>query len=144
MYSGRNTVGVFRSEESNHKGSDTDLYRSKQTLNLHLGAARNDAPQTPPPTNGDTMLAALIPAVTELASGYLANRKEKAVAKQKLAVAKIEAQVTKAGLIGQPLLHQLPHPWTGKVESDRLPFPDPRPPHPLNQFSEGVGVVKRS
>ena len=41
------------------------------------------------------MLAALIPAVTELASGYLANRKEKAVAKQKLAVAKIEAQVTK-------------------------------------------------
>ena len=88
------------------------------------------------------MLAALIPAVTELASGYLANRKEKAVAKQKLAVAKIEAQVTKAGLIGQPLLHQLPHPWTGKVESDRLPFPDPRPPHPLDQFSEGVGVLK--
>ena len=41
------------------------------------------------------MLAAIIPAVTELASGYLANRKEKAVAKQKLAVAKIEAQVTK-------------------------------------------------
>ena len=41
------------------------------------------------------MFAALIPAVTELASGYLANRKEKAVAKQKLAVAKIEAQVTK-------------------------------------------------
>ena len=41
------------------------------------------------------MLAALIPAVTELPSGYLANRKEKAVAKQKLAVAKIEAQVTK-------------------------------------------------
>ena len=41
------------------------------------------------------MLAALTPAVTELASGYLANRKEKAVAKQKLAVAKIEAQVTK-------------------------------------------------
>ena len=41
------------------------------------------------------MLAALIPAVTELATGYLSNRKEKAVAKQKLAVAKIEAQVTK-------------------------------------------------
>ena len=41
------------------------------------------------------MLAALIPAVTELAAGYLSNRKEKAVAKQKLAVAKIEAQVTK-------------------------------------------------
>ena len=41
------------------------------------------------------MLAALIPAVTELASGYLSNRKEKAVAKQKLAVAKIEAQLTK-------------------------------------------------
>ncbi len=41
------------------------------------------------------MLAALIPAITELASGYLSNRKEKAVAKQKLAVAKIEAQVTK-------------------------------------------------
>lgn len=41
------------------------------------------------------MLAAIIPAVTELASGYLANRKEKSVAKQKLAVAKIEAQVTK-------------------------------------------------
>ena len=39
------------------------------------------------------MLAALIPAVTELASGYLSNRKEKAVAKQKLAAAKIEAQV---------------------------------------------------
>ena len=45
------------------------------------------------------MLAAIIPAVTELASGYLANRKEKAVAKQELAVAKIEAQVTKVGLI---------------------------------------------
>ena len=41
------------------------------------------------------MLTALIPAVTELASGYLSNRKEKAVAKQKLAVATIEAQVTK-------------------------------------------------
>ena len=41
------------------------------------------------------MLAALIPADTELASGYLSNRKEKAVVKQKLAVAKIEAQVTK-------------------------------------------------
>ena len=41
------------------------------------------------------MLTELIPAVTELASGYLSNRKEKAVAKQKLAVAKIEAQVTK-------------------------------------------------
>ena len=41
------------------------------------------------------MLAALIPAVTELASGYLSNRKEKAVAKQKLAATKIEAQVTK-------------------------------------------------
>ena len=41
------------------------------------------------------MLAALIPAITELASGYLSNRKEKAVAKQKLAAAKIEAQVTK-------------------------------------------------
>ena len=41
------------------------------------------------------MLTALIPALTELATGYLSNRKEKAVAKQKLAVAKIEAQVTK-------------------------------------------------
>ena len=40
------------------------------------------------------MLTALIPAVTELASGYLSNRKEKAVAKQNLAVAKIEVQVT--------------------------------------------------
>ena len=90
------------------------------------------------------MLAALIPAVTELASGYLANRKEKAVAKQKLAVAKIEAQVTKVGLIRQPLLHQLPHPWAGKVEGDWLPFSNSRPPHPLDQFSEGVGVVKRS
>ena len=90
------------------------------------------------------MLAALIPAVTELASGYLANRKEKAVAKQKLAVAKIEAQVTKAGLIGQPLLHQLPHSWARKVEGDWLSSPDPRPPHPLNQFSERVGVIKRS
>ena len=41
------------------------------------------------------MLTALIPAVTELASGYLSKRREKAVAKQKLALAKIEAQVTK-------------------------------------------------
>ena len=41
------------------------------------------------------MIAALLPALTELASGYLSNRKEKAVANQKLAVAKIEAQVTK-------------------------------------------------
>lgn len=41
------------------------------------------------------MLTALIPAVADLASGWMANRKEKAVAKQKLAVAKIEAQVTK-------------------------------------------------
>ena len=43
------------------------------------------------------MLAALISQlVTILASGYLANRKEKAVAKQKLASAKMEkAQVTK-------------------------------------------------
>ena len=41
------------------------------------------------------MLQALIPAVAELASGWMTNRKEKAVAKQKLAVAKIEAQVTK-------------------------------------------------
>jgi len=48
------------------------------------------------------MLATLIPAVTELASGYLANRKEKAVAKQKLAVAKVEAQVTKVDLIRLP------------------------------------------
>ena len=90
------------------------------------------------------MLPALIPAVAELASGYLANRKEKAVAKQKLAVAKIEAQVTKVGLIRQPLLHQLPHPWTRKVEGDRLSFPDPRPPDSLDQFSEGVLLFKRS
>ena len=41
------------------------------------------------------MLSALIPAVTELASGYLSNCKEKAFAKQKSAVATIEAQVTK-------------------------------------------------
>ena len=41
------------------------------------------------------MLQALIPAAAELATGWMANRKEKAVAKQKLAVAKIEAQVTK-------------------------------------------------
>ena len=41
------------------------------------------------------MLAAIIPAVTELASGYLSKRKEKAVAEQRLAVAKIEAQATK-------------------------------------------------
>ena len=41
------------------------------------------------------MINLLIPTVTELASGFLANRKEKAAAKQKLAVAKIEAQVTK-------------------------------------------------
>jgi uncharacterized membrane protein YraQ (UPF0718 family) len=37
----------------------------------------------------------LIPAVTQLASGFLENRKEKAAAKQKLEVAKIEAQVAK-------------------------------------------------
>ena len=41
------------------------------------------------------MINLLIPAVTELASGFMANRKEKAAAKQKLAVAKIEAQVSK-------------------------------------------------
>ena len=41
------------------------------------------------------MLTALLPAVTQLATGWLDGRKEKAVAKQKLAVAKIEAQVTK-------------------------------------------------
>ena len=41
------------------------------------------------------MLTALLPAVTQLASGWIDGRKEKAVAKQKLAVAKIEAQVTK-------------------------------------------------
>ena len=40
------------------------------------------------------MLAALIPALAPLATGYL-SLEEKAVAKQKLAVAKIEAQVTK-------------------------------------------------
>ena len=41
------------------------------------------------------MLNLLILAVTELTSGFLANRKEKAAAKQKLTVAKIEAQFTK-------------------------------------------------
>jgi hypothetical protein len=41
------------------------------------------------------MFTELLPAVTQLASGWLDGRKEKAVAKQKLAVAKIEAQVTK-------------------------------------------------
>jgi hypothetical protein len=41
------------------------------------------------------MINLLIPAVTELASGFMANRKEKAAAKQKLEVAKIEAQVSK-------------------------------------------------
>jgi len=51
-------------------------------------------------------VAALIPAVTELASGCLANRKEKVVVKQRLAIAKIEAQVTSAGLTRQPLLHR--------------------------------------
>ena len=41
------------------------------------------------------MLAALIGPAVELATGYFNNKKEKAVAKQKLEVAKIEAQVTK-------------------------------------------------
>jgi hypothetical protein len=44
---------------------------------------------------GNTMLTTLTPAVTKLASGYLATCKEKVVAKQRLAIAKIEAQVTK-------------------------------------------------
>ena len=39
--------------------------------------------------------SALIGPIADLAGGYLNNKKEKAVAKQKLAVAKIEAQVTK-------------------------------------------------
>lgn len=37
----------------------------------------------------------VIGAVADLAGGYISNKKEKAVAKQKLEVAKIEAQVTK-------------------------------------------------
>ena len=37
----------------------------------------------------------LIGPIADLASGYLNNKKEQSVAKQKLAVAKIEAQVTK-------------------------------------------------
>ena len=39
--------------------------------------------------------ASLISPIAELAGGYLNNKKEKAVAKQKLEVAKIEAKVTK-------------------------------------------------
>ena len=39
--------------------------------------------------------SALIGPIADLAGGYLNNKKEKSVAKQKLAVAKIEAQVTK-------------------------------------------------
>lgn len=41
------------------------------------------------------MIAALIPAISNLVSGYMTNAAEKSQAKQKLAVAKIEAQVTK-------------------------------------------------
>ena len=41
------------------------------------------------------MWTALIGPIAELAGGYLNGKKEKAVAKQKLEVAKIEAQVTK-------------------------------------------------
>jgi uncharacterized membrane protein YraQ (UPF0718 family) len=41
------------------------------------------------------MWTALIGPIADLASGYLNNKKEKAVAQQKLEVAKIEAQVTK-------------------------------------------------
>ena len=41
------------------------------------------------------MLTALLGPAVELATGYFNNKKEKAVAKQKLEVAKIEAQVTK-------------------------------------------------
>ena len=39
--------------------------------------------------------SALIGPIADLAGGYLNNKKEKAVAKQKLEVAKIEARVTK-------------------------------------------------
>ena len=39
--------------------------------------------------------SALIGPIADLAGGYLNNKKEKAVAKQKLEVAKIEAKVTK-------------------------------------------------
>ena len=39
--------------------------------------------------------ASLISPIAELAGGYLNNKKEQAVAKQKLNIAKIEAQVTK-------------------------------------------------
>ena len=39
--------------------------------------------------------SALIGPIADLAGGYLNNKKEQSVAKQKLAVAKIEAQVTK-------------------------------------------------
>ena len=41
------------------------------------------------------MLAALIGPAADLVTGYFNNKKEKAVAKQKLEVAKIEAQVSK-------------------------------------------------
>ena len=45
--------------------------------------------------DGGSMIWAVIGAVADLAGGYL-NSKKKAVAKQKLEVAKIEAQTTKA------------------------------------------------
>jgi hypothetical protein len=46
------------------------------------------------------MIAALIPALSNLVTGYMSNAAEKSQAKQKLAVAKIEAQVTKVAQDG--------------------------------------------
>ena len=46
-----------------------------------------------------TTINLLIPAVTELASGFLGNREEKAAIKQKLDAAKIEGQVTISPLV---------------------------------------------
>ena len=76
-------------------GSNTDLSRSKQTLNLHLGAARNDAPQTPPPTQGDTTVwTALISPLASLAGTYLNGRVEKAKAETEAKVATAAAKAT--------------------------------------------------
>ena len=44
------------------------------------------------------MIAALIPAVIELASVYMGNHKENAEVKQEMPVTRIEVQVTKVGL----------------------------------------------
>ena len=47
-------------------------------------------------------------------------------------------------LIRQPLLHQPAHPLTGEVKHVWHSISDPRPPKPMDQFSEGVGFIKRT